>query len=119
MNLVPITYTHGRPLLHEYLTFAFNTEPKVQDMDLYSAEETHKQAKMDIEQPKEMTDIHKQASVSPGISQDMRLDPELEKTTLRRFDMFLLPQIAIIIVIGYLDRSNIGKSNIRTCGWSC
>lgn len=86
-------------------------------MELYSPEETQKQAKMDIEQPKEMTDLHKQASVSPGISQNMQLDPQLEKTTLRRFDIFLLPQIAIIIVIGYLDRSNIGTPNILVCGW--
>ena len=78
-------------------------------MEVYSAEESQKQAKMDIEQPKEMTGLHRTTSINPGLCQDMQLDPQLEKTTLRRFDLFLLPQIAIIIIIGYLDRSNIGR----------
>lgn len=64
---------------------------------------------MDIEQPKEMDDIQKLASVKQGACQDIQLDPEMEKSVLRRFDKFLLPQIALIIIIGYLDRSNIGR----------
>lgn len=39
----------------------------------------------------------------------VEIDPELEKQALRRFDIFLLPQIAILIIISYLDRSNIGS----------
>ena len=88
-------------------------------MEVYPAGETPKQAKMDIEQPKEMTDIHKMASVTPGVCQDIQLDPLLEKTTLRRFDMFLLPQIAIVIIIGYLDRSNIGNCDTSAEHRSC
>lgn len=37
------------------------------------------------------------------------IDPELERRTSRKFDLFLLPQIAILIVFAYLDRTNIGK----------
>ena len=36
------------------------------------------------------------------------IDPELEKRTLRKFDLFVLPQMMILILIAYLDRSNIG-----------
>lgn len=38
------------------------------------------------------------------------IDPELERRTSRKFDIFLLPQIAILIICAYLDRTNIGKS---------
>lgn len=67
-----------------------------------------KQAKMDIEEPTQMPDIQKLASENDGVCEDIQLDPELERQTLKRFDMFLLPQIALMIIIGYLDRSNIG-----------
>ncbi|KAK5034538.1 hypothetical protein LTS07_003459 [Exophiala sideris] len=83
---------------------------------MHLAEESQEQGKMDIEQPKEMTGIHKLTSVTPGVCQDIQLDLQLEKTTLRRFDMFLLPQIAIVIIIGYLDRSNIGNAAVFGLG---
>lgn len=54
-------------------------------------------------------EIQKMQSTNRGDVSDIQLDPELEKQTLRRFDLFLLPQIAILIVIGYLDRTNVGR----------
>ena len=38
------------------------------------------------------------------------IDPELEKKVLRKFDIWLLPQMMILVMISFLDRSNIGKT---------
>jgi hypothetical protein len=48
--------------------------------------------------------------VSSGLVNDtiIELDPELERRTLRKFDKFLLPPLAIILLLAYLDRSNLG-----------
>ena len=48
-------------------------------------------------------------SVATGMVSPPVVDPELEKQALRRFDMFLLPQLAILTILAYLDRTNIGK----------
>lgn len=32
----------------------------------------------------------------------------LEKRTIRKFDFFVLPQFMILILVAYIDRSNIG-----------
>lgn len=53
-------------------------------------------------------EIQKMQSTNQGTTSDIQLDPALEKQTLRKFDLFLLPQIAILIIIGYLDRTNVG-----------
>ena len=39
---------------------------------------------------------------------DIYIDPVKEKTILRKFDMLALPQFIIIMVLAYLDRTNIG-----------
>ena len=77
-----------------------------------SSLEEQKLPKMEIHSSTELEDVHKLASATQSSFQDIQLDPTMEKKTLRRFDMFLLPQIAILIVIGYLDRSNIGKDSL-------
>lgn len=48
-------------------------------------------------------------SVAGGTVSPPILDPELEKQALRRFDLFLLPQLALLTILAYLDRTNIGK----------
>lgn len=68
-----------------------------------------KKPSMDVNRTNE-SEVHKLQSYTQGTVNDMQLDPTMEKKILQRFDMFLLPQIAIIIVIGYLDRSNIGET---------
>lgn len=67
--------------------------------------EDQKSPNVDADSPDE---IHKMQSTRQGCVNDILLDPTLEKQTLRRFDLFLLPQIAILIIIGYLDRTNVG-----------
>jgi hypothetical protein len=41
----------------------------------------------------------------------IELDPELERRTLHKFDKFLLPPLAVILLIAYLDRSSLGAFN--------
>lgn len=36
------------------------------------------------------------------------IDPRKEKAVIRKFDLFVLPQFVIIMVLAYLDRTNIG-----------
>ncbi|RDW91671.1 MFS general substrate transporter-45 [Coleophoma crateriformis] len=40
------------------------------------------------------------------------VDPELERRTLRKFDQWLLPPLTIILLLAYLDRSNMGNAKI-------
>ena len=87
-----------------------------------SSLEEQKLPKMESHSSNELDDMHKMESATYGSVQDIQLDPVIEKKTLRRFDLFLLPQIAILIVIGYLDRSNIGKDSplppkYQNCVW--
>lgn len=67
---------------------------------------TEKETKMSVDQHQMSED--KNDSLESGSLETIQLDPILLKQTMRRFDMFLLPQIALIIIVAYLDRSNIG-----------
>lgn len=40
--------------------------------------------------------------------QGIFVDPVIEKRALRKFDMVMMPQIVILVIISMLDRSNIG-----------
>lgn len=42
----------------------------------------------------------------------IQLDPVLERRTLRKFDKFLLPPLALILLLAYLDRSNLGNAKV-------
>ncbi|KAF2168368.1 hypothetical protein M409DRAFT_53058 [Zasmidium cellare ATCC 36951] len=44
--------------------------------------------------------------------QEIYIDPELEKRTLRKFDRWVLPQFMLLVLIAYLDRSNIGNARV-------
>lgn len=51
-------------------------------------------------------DSHKSAeAMAPS---DIYIDAEKEKAIIRKFDYLVLPQFVIILVLAYLDRSNIG-----------
>ncbi|CAD0029674.1 unnamed protein product, partial [Aureobasidium pullulans] len=52
--------------------------------------------------PEEKTDA------SIGEVQDFSYDSEAERKVLRKFDKFLLPPLALILLVAYLDRSNLG-----------
>ena len=47
---------------------------------------------------------------SIGEVQDFSYDSEAERKVLRKFDKFLLPPLALILLVAYLDRSNLGMS---------
>lgn len=42
----------------------------------------------------------------------VHIDPDIQRRALRKFDFFILPQIMIISIIGYMDRSNMGKDQL-------
>lgn len=42
-------------------------------------------------------------------SETLTIDPEIERRCWRKFDVLVMPQLAILVTLGYLDRSNIGK----------
>lgn len=41
-------------------------------------------------------------------SDEIYIDPIVEKRATAKFDKFMMPQMALLMVIAYLDRSNIG-----------
>jgi MFS family permease len=43
---------------------------------------------------------------------EIYIDPVMEKRIIRKFDMLALPQYILIIVLAYLDRTNIGEDPI-------
>lgn len=56
------------------------------------------------------------AQVEPRASSDnatsaIYIDPEKEKTIVRKFDKFVLPQFVIIQILSNLDRTNIGTAS--------
>lgn len=57
-------------------------------------------------QPEDKTDT------KVGEVQELGFDAEAEKKVLRKFDKFLLPPIFIILLVAYLDRSNLGNAKI-------
>ncbi|KAF7545218.1 hypothetical protein G7Z17_g9358 [Cylindrodendrum hubeiense] len=48
---------------------------------------------------------------STGISAVI-IDPVVEKRTISKFDKFMMPQMALLMLIAYLDRSNIGNARV-------
>ncbi|KAH6877073.1 major facilitator superfamily domain-containing protein [Thelonectria olida] len=40
------------------------------------------------------------------------IDPAVEKRTIAKFDKFMMPQMAILMLIAYLDRTNIGNARV-------
>lgn len=47
-----------------------------------------------------------------GEVQDLGFDADVEEKVLRKFDKFLLPPLAIILLVAYLDRSNLGNAKV-------
>lgn len=54
------------------------------------------------------------SDVASGTVRDIsiELDPALEGRTLRKFDKYLLPPLAVILLLAYLDRSNLGNAKV-------
>ncbi|KAL2825771.1 major facilitator superfamily domain-containing protein [Aspergillus cavernicola] len=51
---------------------------------------------------------------SMGVSQsdEFYVDPVLEKKILRKFDIYAMPQLFLLAVLCYLDRSNLGNAKV-------
>ena len=49
---------------------------------------------------------------SIGEVQDLSYDTEAEKKVLKKFDKFLLPPLGVILLVAYLDRSNLGNAKV-------
>jgi len=45
---------------------------------------------------------------------EVYIDPIVEKRTMAKFDMFMMPQMALLNLLTYLDRTNIGSFDIDT-----
>lgn len=43
-----------------------------------------------------------------GVPAPPFIDPVLEKKVMRKFDCYVIPQMMLLIILAYLDRSNIG-----------
>ncbi|KAL6251349.1 hypothetical protein RBB50_001557 [Rhinocladiella similis] len=71
---------------------------------MYTAEEETKETKVQPQDTVTATSIHG--------SNDIYIDPVLERRTMAKYDKFLLPQMAMLIILAYLDRSNIGNARI-------
>lgn len=52
------------------------------------------------------------SDASVGQVLDLGYDTEAEKKVLRKFDKFLLPPLAVILLVAYLDRSNLGNAKV-------
>jgi hypothetical protein len=55
----------------------------------------------------------KPGSLDPSLNSDanaahLEIDPVLERRVMRKFDMFVIPQMMLLVILAYLDRSNIG-----------
>ena len=48
------------------------------------------------------------ASTEDGVASTTIIDPEKERRIIRKFDMLVLPQFVLMIILAYLDRTNIG-----------
>jgi len=72
---------------------------------------------LNMTSPNDMKPLDKSDTKSVVINgeNDIYIDPAKEKKILRKFDMLALPQFIIIMILAYLDRTNIGRSpSIRT-----
>lgn len=45
-----------------------------------------------------------------NIGETTTVDKAKERRVLSKFDKFVMPQMAILVLFAYLDRTNIGKS---------
>ena len=41
-------------------------------------------------------------------SNEIYVDPDVEKSIISKFDKYMMPQMAVLVLLAYLDRSNIG-----------
>lgn len=57
----------------------------------------------------EVTVAHELGHESDQSSQTAVIDPEVERRCIRKFDRLVMPQMLLIYLLSYLDRSNLGE----------
>ena len=62
---------------------------------------------MEKDAPNEAISCDKPSS-NDAVDEYIFVDPVIEKRALRKFDLVMMPQIVILVVISMLDRSNVG-----------
>jgi hypothetical protein len=53
-------------------------------------------------------DVGDTGSGSAGFNECPRIEPSAERQALSRFDWVIMPQMSILVLFAYLDRTNIG-----------
>ena len=89
-------------------THCLKIDSKTSEMSALVISNGQKRTK-DMSEHIEKIDLNNLNSAIQGSVTTLQIDSELEKQTLRKFDIFLLPQLAILVIVAYLDRSNIGE----------
>lgn len=56
----------------------------------------------------ESPDLRQTSSTALGTAEPVGGISPLEAKAYRKFDKYLLPQLALVIILAYLDRTNIG-----------
>lgn len=56
-------------------------------------------------------DMGDSGSASAATGETVAIEPAAERRALSRFDWFVMPQMAILVLFAYLDRTNIGMSS--------
>lgn len=79
--------------------------PHAPDLDLYDMEPT--KTTMTLADEKLAESISAVVDIDTS-SETFYVDPEKEKSALKKFDRIFLPQAFIFLLLNYLDRSNLG-----------
>ncbi|KPI39076.1 putative transporter [Cyphellophora attinorum] len=66
----------------------------------------------DIKPVPDTTSSSPTTDVKHDVPLEIYIDPIKERKIMNKFDMLVMPQFVIIILLGYLDRSNIGNARI-------
>lgn len=56
-------------------------------------------------------------TASTGVGVTVQIDQEAERKVLSKFDWFVMPQMSILVLFAYLDRTNIGMYKPARCVW--
>ena len=80
------------------------------------AEEKHQPSAVKISFNDEKYSINSSQSdavvVVNGESSSIYIDPAKEKAARRKFDIYLLPAAFVLILLNYIDRSNLGNARV-------
>jgi hypothetical protein len=64
-----------------------------------------------VEEKMEVSTIENALEKADNVS-DQRDHAIIDKQTVRRLDLLLLPMVCIIYLLGYIDRANVGNARV-------